>query len=147
MPILNYTTKVSIDKTIQDIQKNLIKHGATAIYTEVDDGLITSISFKVMINNSPISFKLPSNWNKVMHVLQQDKKVPRSLCTKEQAIRVAWRILKVWVDAQMAIVETQMVKMEEVFLPYAITGNGLTVYQHLTGDQDGKRLLFDPREL
>ena len=56
--------------------------------------------------------------------------------TEEQAEKVAWRILKDWVDAQMALIEIEMVKMEEVFLPYTIIDNfGTTVYERLEQTQ------------
>ncbi len=63
--------------------------------------------------------------------MQKDKKVPRSKCTNEQAQRVAWRIVKDWVEAQMAIVEAQLADMAEVFLPYAITKKGTTLYKEV----------------
>ncbi len=48
----------------------------------------------------------------------------------EQAGRVAWRIIKDWVDAQMAIVETEMVTIEQVFLPYMLMkDSGYTLYE------------------
>lgn len=36
----------------------------------------------------------------------------------EKAERVAWRQLLRWVQAQVAMIQTGMVKSEEVFLPY-----------------------------
>ena len=36
---------------------------------------------------------------------------------RQQAIRTSWRILKDWVEAQMALLETGMVTMDEIFLP------------------------------
>ena len=41
---------------------------------------------------------------------------------RDQARRTAWRILKDWVQAQMALLETNMVDMEEIFLPYMLSG-------------------------
>ncbi|WP_189339127.1 hypothetical protein [Williamsia muralis] len=35
--------------------------------------------------------------------------------TPEHALRVAWRITKDWVEAQLAIIETQMVTPAQVF--------------------------------
>ena len=35
----------------------------------------------------------------------------------QQANRTAWRIIKEWILAQMALIETEMVSVEEVFLP------------------------------
>jgi hypothetical protein len=48
-----------------------------------------------------------------------------------EAVRVAWRIVKDWVEAQMALVETQMVSTQDVFLPYAVMGDGKTLAEHV----------------
>ena len=53
-----------------------------------------------------------------------NQKVPNSKCNEQQAQKVAWRIIKDWVEAQMAIVEAQMADVAEVFLPYAVTNTG-----------------------
>lgn len=50
-------------------------------------------------------------------------------CGRDQAERVAWRILKDWVAAQMAILESEMVQMDEVFLPYMVNDSGQTLFQ------------------
>ena len=55
--------------------------------------------------------------------------------TREQAERVAWRILKDWVEAQMALIDIEMARFEEVFLPYIQTNNGQTVYARLEEKQ------------
>ena len=52
----------------------------------------------------------------------------------EQARRTAWRILKDWVEAQLALIASEMVRLDEVFLPYARTRSGMSVYEAL---QDG----------
>jgi hypothetical protein len=132
MPLLNYTTDIPTDKTISEIQKCLAVHGATAILAEYDDtGLIASISFQITMEGQKIGFKLPSDWRPVLKLLEQNPKVPRRLRTKEQAIRVGWRIIKTWIEAQMAIVETKMVTVDQVFLPYAVAPNGKTLYEHV----------------
>ena len=48
-----------------------------------------------------------------------------------QAVRTAWRIVKDWVEAQMALVKTQMATTQEVFLPYAVMKDGRTLSQHV----------------
>lgn len=53
-------------------------------------------------------------------------------CDYEQSERVAWRIVKDWVEAQMAILESEMVTMDEIFLPYMLNRNGDTVYKLFT---------------
>ena len=74
-------------------------------------------------------------------MLRSQRGVETRYKTPEQAKRVAWRIVKDWVEAQLAIIETQMVKPEQVFLPYAITQTGETLYEtvisnsHLLGEK------------
>ena len=50
---------------------------------------------------------------------------------REQAYRTAWRISKDWVEAQLALLETEMVDFEEVFMPYILSGRE-TLYQALS---------------
>ena len=51
--------------------------------------------------------------------------------TREQAERVALRILKDWVETQMALLDIEMVRFEEIFLPYIETSSGQTIYERL----------------
>jgi hypothetical protein len=132
MPILNYTTKIDTHKTISEIQQILAKGGARAIMHQYDDsGNITALSFKIEMGTQEAAFKLPTVWEPVLELMKKDKKVPRRLITKEQALRVAWRITKDWVEAQIAFIQTMNVPITQVFLPYAITRDGTTVYEHI----------------
>lgn len=49
--------------------------------------------------------------------------------TARKAERVAWRILRDWVMAQMAILETEMVAIDQIMLPYMVDDQGHTVYE------------------
>ena len=131
MSILNYTTSIDCMKSIGEIQKCLVKHGAHKIVTDYENGMPTAVTFCLTVNETMIGFTLPANYSGVLKAMQNDKKVPRSKCTDEQAQRVSWRIVKDWVEAQMAIVEAQLADMAEVFLPYAITKNGTTLYKEV----------------
>lgn len=129
MPLLNYTTKVPVYRSIQEIQKALVKAGASSIMQDFDDeGAVCALAFKINLDGQEISFRLPSETRAVLEVMRQDG-TPRSLLTEEHAQRVAWRIIKDWVEAQMAIVQTKMVTLPQVFLPYAVNHKGQTLYQ------------------
>jgi len=134
MAILNYTTKVESEKTIGEIQKCLVKHGANKIVTDYQNGLPSAVTFCLSLNGNMVAFALPANYAGVLKAMRNDKKVPRSQCTDEQALRVSWRMVKDWVEAQMAIVEAQLADITEVFLPYAITRNGNTLYKEVQGN-------------
>ena len=69
--------------------------------------------------------RLPANVDAVQKTLAKQK----VKADREQAQRVAWRIIKDWVAAQMAILESEMVSMDEIFLPYMLNPDGQTVHQ------------------
>lgn len=129
MPLLNYTTKISADKTVAEVQKLLAKAGACAVLSEYDEhGNVSSVCFKMLVNGREIGFRLPVEPDKVLGVLKSQRGVASGYRNLDQARRIAWRIVKDWIEAQLAIIETQMVKPDQVFLPYAITPNGGTLY-------------------
>lgn len=131
MAILNYTTKIDSTKTIGEITQILVRHGASKIVSDYDGGVPISVTFTIPINGVPIFYMLPANYQGVLKAMERAKGVSRSLCTKEQAVRVSWRIIKDWIEAQMAIVEAGLADMPEVFLPYAVTRSGTTLYHEL----------------
>lgn len=137
MAILNYTTKIDPDKTAGEIARMLSLAGAKAVLTEYDDkeNYVSALSFKLNVNSQELGIKLPCDWKPILEILEDDRKVPRHMKTREQAVRVAWRIVKDWIEAQLAIIQTKMVKTEEVFLPYIITKNGRTLFEQISDNQ------------
>lgn len=132
MAILNYTTSIAVEKTAAEIQQKLAKAKAQAILIEYDpEGVMGAMSFRIAAANGPVFFRLPANTDGVYRALLKDKKVPPRLRTRQQAANVAWRVLKDWIEAQLAIVEAEMADPMEVFLPYAVRSDGATVYQAL----------------
>jgi hypothetical protein len=53
----------------------------------------------------------------------------------EQEYRTAWRNVLDWIEAQMAMIDTGMVKLIEVFLPYMTDGTGTTYFEVLEKKQ------------
>jgi hypothetical protein len=130
--ILNYTTKITVERTAGEIQRLLAKAKAQAVLCEYgDDGVMNAMSFRIGTPSGPVYFKLPVNTDGVLRVITKDKKVPERLKTRQQAANVAWRVLKDWIEAQLAIVEAEMANVMEVFLPYAVRLDGATVYQSI----------------
>ncbi len=135
MAILNYTTKIAPEQTIAEIQKMLTKHGVAAMMTEYDGAHVAAVSFKMNIDGKPMAFKLPCNWRSVVEIFKKQR--VRARITPEveqQAIRTAWRIIKDWVEAQLALVEVNMVTVPQVFLPYAIMRDGRTLTERIESD-------------
>jgi hypothetical protein len=133
MPILNYTTTVATNRTVDEITKRLVAHGVTHIMTKYDATRQPSgIDFVVTTNFGERMFRLPANISGVETVLKNEAKrrrIPPRLACKEQAQRVAWRILKNWIEVQLALIECGLSTVDEVLLPYLVTNKDQTLYQ------------------
>lgn len=130
MGLKNYSTNISTQKTILEIEGLLCKHRATDIWKQYDtNGNIIALNFAVNTDFGKMPFKLPVNVEAVRQILKTEKKGKRINLSKSQvedvqtASRIAWRIMKDWIDAQMALVDISMVKIEQVFFPYAYDFN------------------------
>lgn len=141
MAILNYTTQIDVYKTVAEIERILSEHGVMSIMKQFEDGQIVSLSFLIDDGEKKIPVRMPIRVNECLKVMQKQKKEhPRMQikATKEQASKVAWRIMKDWIEVQMALLEINMVRFEEIFLPYIETTDGKTIYEKL---EDRKFLL------
>ena len=126
MPLLNYTTKINVFTTIGEIQGILVKHGAKRIVQDMDDaGNVIALTFGIDTPVGLQGIRLPANADAVHKVLAKQK----VKCDRAQAERVAWRIVKDWVEAQMAILESEMVQLDQIFLPYMVNNKGQTVFE------------------
>jgi hypothetical protein len=146
MGLLNYTTKIDPDKTAQEIARILSTHGATAVMTGYDpvDNFVTALSFKIKLSDQQMSFRLPTDWRPVYEILIKGKRMPPTYQAnrrahfesewKLQAVRTSWRIVKDRTEAQMALVETQMVTTAQVFLSYLQMRDGRTLSEHIATD-------------
>lgn len=130
MAIKNYTSKVGVYESLGEIQGALASHGARQIMVEYDgDGRVMALAFSIESPMGRRAFSLPANVEGVRAVMAKQgvKDV------NGQAERTAWRNVRDWVLAQMAIIEAGMAQMDEVFLPYLTNGNGQTLYQLYQG--------------
>lgn len=136
--IKNYTSKVPANRSIEEIQNSLVKNGASGVLYEYEKGTgrIAALKFKLPIDGRDVGFSLPVDWRRFQQVLQ-NQNVYRA-GDDDFAYRVAWRCIRDWVLAQMALYETQIVELPQVFLPFAVNRDGQTLYQQVA---EGKFLL------
>jgi hypothetical protein len=138
VPILNYTTTIAAEKTLGEIQALLARHDARSILIEYADRQPVAVAFIVPTKHGERGFRLPANVDAVLDVLGRQSRagqVPRRYANREQAARVGWRIVRDWLAAQMAIVEAEMVTLDEVMLPYLTERDGRTLYQVMSDRQ------------
>jgi len=130
MPIKNYTTKIDPHKTIWEIQSILSKHGAQEISISYDErSNPVAIKFMIVISWHPTPYKLPANYQWVKGALRKHHNLPASLRTDEHALRVSWRIIKDWIDSQLALIESEQAELSQIFLPYVLNKNWKTLYE------------------
>ncbi len=138
MAILNYTTTVDSYKTVAEIEYILMKHNAKSVLKNYENESIVGLSFLIDTGKQQIPVKMPVKVEECLLVLQKEKKKnPKKQikATRDQAERVAWRILKDWLEAQMALLDIEMVRFEEIFLPYIETSDGQTVFEKIKEKQ------------
>lgn len=135
--ILNYTTDVPVSKTIQEIQSELLRMRAASIAFDYDDqGGIQAVKFGLLVKGKEFGFKLPAKSDKVYDLLFKEKasnyrNVRYIPGYKEQSKKIAWRIVLQWLKAQMALIELEQVKPEEIFLPYMMVNNEETLFENM----------------
>lgn len=116
MAIKNYTTKVDVYTSIGEIQGALARHGATKIMIDYDNGKPQAIAFGI---------DTPAAVDGTLRVFAAQK----IKADREQAEMTAWRNVRDWVLAQMAMIESCDVPMQQIFLPYMADDRGRTVYE------------------
>jgi len=129
MALLNYTTTVSADRTVAEIHKMLVGAGARQIMSTYNaDSRPVGVAFAVETALGLRHFHLPVRSDRVEAVLLKQR-VERRFCNPQQAERVAWRIIKDWLEAQLAIIRAEMVTFDQVMLPYMATDGGQSMYE------------------
>lgn len=125
MPIKNYTTKVPAAQTVGEIQGILATHGARKVMMDYsENGKVEAVTFGLMVHGTMAGFRIDARPEGVAAVMKKDG----IKCDFSQAERIAWRNVKDWIAAQIALVETEQATMEQVFLPYLLSGEQ-TLYQ------------------
>jgi len=149
--IKNFSTTISVEKTLSEIERMLAKYGATKIMKEFDDeGNVKLLAFMIISSKGELPIKLPIQVHKIMEIFKNqvnEKKLPKKyLRNKEQAYKVGWRIIKDWLDAQLSLLAIEMVKIEEIFLPYIYDFNTKKTMFQIIEDKGFQVLQLENKE-
>lgn len=129
MAVLNYTTTIAASKTVAEMQAMLAKAGAARVAVAYEDGSAVAVTFELRTPHGDRVFTLPVDVDAMHRLLARQRRSNTKVKdTREQAERVAWRVMKDWLAAQLAIVETQMVALDQVMLPYLHVDGDRTLY-------------------
>jgi len=149
----NYTTEIPAQRTISEIEDILVKNGATDTWKQYGSaGKVTALNFAVNTEFGKMPFKLSIDAQVISEVLKEQVKQGLKGISRKQALdieharNVGWRIVKDWIDAQMAMISLKMRKLEQVFLAdiYDMR-SGKTFFQILR-DKEYAGLLMEGQE-
>jgi hypothetical protein len=140
MAILNYSTAIPPERTVAEIVGMLVRKGARSVTQDyLEDGRVKAIHFIMVIGGLPTRFLLPVNIDGVAGAMLKEKPYNSARTRggvnaykskiRERAEWISWRILKDWVAAQMALIESGQADAGQVFLPYVVERNGKTIYE------------------
>jgi hypothetical protein len=129
-------TNVKAEKSVQEIISEVSCRGASQIRQDFDGkGNLRGLAFLVSLpDGKQIPIELPAR------IDAMKKRVYRDLGPRqrdkwkddgrldEAAYRICWRQLAAWVKAQMALVDLDMARQEEIFLPFIQVSPGKTLY-------------------
>ena len=125
MAIKNYTSGVDVYTSLGEIQGALARAGAAKIMVDYEAGKPTAVTFAIETAIGVRGFRLPAAVDGTLRVFAAQKvKADRA-----QAERTAWRNIRDWVLAQLALVASCDVAIDEVFFPYLTDKSGKTLYQ------------------
>lgn len=133
----NYSTTASADKSIMEIEYLLTQYGCSDIWKKFEDGQVIAINFVLETSQGKLPFQLPVRILAIREMLKDRKKKGKARgITKQQseslehARKVGWKILRDWLESQLVLVEMEMVKLEEIMLPYIYDHNqGKTLFE------------------
>lgn len=119
----NYTSEVPMSTSMGKIERCLVEAGATDISKKYADGICSSITFRMVVNQAPLFFQLPAKvdacfkslWGNMTPRGQQQADRKKWI---SQAERTAWKIVSDWVEIQLSMIQLEQAEALQVFLPY-----------------------------
>ncbi len=119
--------------------------GVAEISQQLENGKVIGFRFAMLVDGRPFIFQLPVRTSRVVkQLVDRRQKPPRSdemPAIERKAERIAWRQTLRWIEAQLAMVDTGLADVAEVFMPYMLGLDGsTTMYEHWQG-----RLLAAPK--
>lgn len=150
MALLNYTTEIDAWRTIGEIQQLLARAGASHFSIRNEGGIPVAITFAIEYNDKPLNFSLPCNVQGIQNHLKKDATAMKSGKLKsrlrekpmeEHANNVGWRILKNWIESQIAMVEIEMASIQEIFIQYLVLDAKGTTLAQFVLKGEGQKLL------
>lgn len=124
---LNYTTAIPARQTIAECQGLLAEAGAASVAVHFEDALPSGLSFSLRTPHGPRNFTLPVNVDGCQAVITKmlrtnpphlSRSQLNKLGSRQHAADVAWRVIRDWLEAVLAIIAAGQAPVDEIMLPY-----------------------------
>lgn len=128
---LNYSTSIEADKTAAECVSILARHGAGSINLSFDGGKPTGLAFSIQTPWGLKYYDLPINLDGTQKALMKAYRqghISRRFTEKDQAERVGWRVVKDWLESQLALIEAGLADLPQIMLPYVQGNDGRTLW-------------------
>lgn len=134
---LNYTTKIPAKRTAGECLDLLAEAGAHAVSVTYRERVPCGLAFRLDTAGGRRDFTLPVDADAMQAVLRKALRADRPHVTaaelermfaREHAADVAWRVVRDWLEAQLALIRAQMASLDQVMLPYLEVDPGTTLY-------------------
>ena len=135
---LNFTTKIPAAQTVGECQAILAKAGAASVAVHYKDTAPDGLSFRLATPHGMRNFTLPVDVDAMQAVLAKAERDgafasmhPRkgAYSSRDHAANVAWRVVKDWLEANLALIAAQMATLTSLMLPYVHVDEGRTLWQ------------------
>jgi hypothetical protein len=131
--ILNYTTVIDPTKTAGECFTMLARHGAAKVMITFDGKQEPNgLSFEIATQWGQKQYALPVNAAGTLAALEAGNRagnVANRYVTQEQAVRTGWRVLKDWLEAQLAMIEAGVSVLDQVMMPWEAVADGRNMYE------------------
>lgn len=136
---LNYTTKIPVRQTVGECSDLLAEAGASRVAVVYADKRPVGLSFRLEMSGQMQDYALPVNVPAMSRRLATMDYPPRykgqelaRLRAPQHAAEVAWRVIKDWLEAQLALIAAEGAVLPQVMLPYLVVESGtenVTLYE------------------
>lgn len=146
MAIKGYTTEVPTHRTVGEIQQMLAEHGAERVSLDYEGKQASAVMFQIALGDERLRYRLPCRWQQIEKHLRADEAAMARLKKSGKKVdevhcrAIGWRIIRDWLDAQLALINLEMAGLDEIMLPYMLLRDDKTVYDNFR-EQRAERLL------
>lgn len=143
---LNYSTIIPAARTSQECVTMLVEHGAIRAGLVTEARKPAGIEFQIDTRWGPRHYAVPVNVDATQATLVKAVKEGTvtlggggrsraNLTSRDHALDVAWRVLRDWLEVQIAMIEAGLADLERVMLSWQLVAPGKDMFEALDEQQ------------